>query len=734
MPPPPHQQHQQQDALLGAAGAGELVASAAGQALLENKELRFGRILFSDAVCTVLEAREAPAQEVIALIDELVDALADASADSLALRAAFFLGCSLLTGGSGAVPLAQQLDLLSTMSNAAFCNCLVHDSRTVLRSYRLLRSCALAVAASLDTPTCNRKSKTGDVPSLVLSTVQTIVSIPFAAQSSVAAATEETINVLMHRVFETALPSLRKVVASIFGECVAVAQPAVACQLLRHCAISFQCKQSGRSKALDTASVAAGELMVQLAGISRNCTAMCSIFLSPMLLSTFNCALPTASVKYCLQLVTMCAESGACPAQEAMSIMLAACSGQAFDAQTRAVAVRLAGSIASRAVGASEASRFINDMTCCIKERRWHAEAKTVRLEVLKSIALVASKTHDVLLASHSLTTRLARQLHLLLAEVLTYDPTDIEQFIVALCRTLSTLPAEQLSVVSLMVCLHPLQQHTEVQPDASHQILAVAASCLIEDSALTRKNWQVVASVSISERKAVRNFVCSLRKLHPLEVDEAIAIHPMRRFVQFIETDPDQPYENIHELQLLAECADDFAEATQSMLKSLCTYLQKPTATSDPASAACVLQILKVAIGRFPETRSQVMEIFNDERAISTFITCGLHAELLSIIWTTHNRRKNSLSLVASIIHVAESTQISLCPILELCGELALCFVSHDHFQQAAACKRLHLTSILFCSVTIRNILWKRLLQTSAKTWRQTTTSKVSKMTASIT
>ena len=82
IPPPPQaqaqaqqqqqQQQQQQDALLGAAGAGELDASAAGQALLENSKLRFGRIRFKDAVSTVLEARKAPTKEVVALIDELV--------------------------------------------------------------------------------------------------------------------------------------------------------------------------------------------------------------------------------------------------------------------------------------------------------------------------------------------------------------------------------------------------------------------------------------------------------------------------------------------------------------------------------------------------------------------------------------------------------------------------------------------------------------------------------------
>ncbi len=681
-------QHQQQDVLLGAAGAAELATSAAGQALLENHELRFGRILFKDAVSTVLEAREAPANKV-ALIDGLVEVLADASADSLQLRAAYFLGCSLLTSGGDGGTLAQQLDLLTAMSESAFV-CLRCDSRTVLRSYRLLRSSALAAAASLDSGTPKGKRReASDVRGLTLIAVENIVLMPFAAQSPCAAASEETISVLVQRAFEPALPSLRKVVVSIFGACIAAAQPAVAYWLLH--AVSLRWKQSGRSKTLDAASVAAGELIVQCAGISRQCTAMCSTIVSPMLASAFDSTLPTAAVRHCLQLVAMCTESGACLAQDAMSVMLAASSGKPFDAPTRAVAVRLAASIATGATGASEASRFINDMTCCMEERRWHAETKTVRLEVLKSVGQVASKMHDTLLASHSLTARLTRQLHMLLAEVLTYDTTDIEQFIVAVCRTLAALPAELLNVVSLMACLLPLQQHTEVQPDASHQILAAAASCLTTDSALARKNWQALASVSISERQAVRNFVWSLRKVHPMEVDEAVAVHPLRRFVHFIGTDSDQPYENIHELQLLAVCADAFAEATRSMLNSLCIYLQKSSVTSDPASAACALQIVKAAIRHFPDMRTQVMEIFNDEKAISTFITCGLHAELLSIIWTTHNRRKNSLNLIASIIHGAAETQTSLCPVLELCGELALCFVSPTTF-----CKRLLMGLIL--------------------------------------
>ena len=669
-----HETQQQQDLLLGAAGATGLNSSAAGKALLENREVRVGRLVFKDAVRTVIQICDVPTPEVAALIDGLNDALADASVDTLELRAAFFLGCSLLTGGGGT--LAQRLDLLTALS-AAFGTCLVRDSRTALRSYRLLRSAALAAAASLDSAQASRgkRNDTDDIPGSMLFAVQDVVSMPIAAQSPCAAACEETVGVLMQRALEPALPSLRKVVVSIFGACIAAGQPHVASRVLD--AVSLRWKQSGGSKALEAAAITAGDLILQCAGVSRDGTGMCSVFLGSMLTSVFDGTLPAAAVRHSLQLVAMCTSSGACLAQDAMSVMLAVSSGKPFDAQTRAVAVRLAGSIASRPA-ASQASRFIDQMTRLMEEQRWHTETKTVRLEVLKSVGLVASKVLGTPLASHSLTVRLARQLHFLLAEVLTYDPTDIEQFMVALCRTLTALPTEQVKVASLMTCMLPLQQHTEVQPDAVHQLLALAASCLTVDSTLSRHNWQALASVSVSERQALRSFVCGLRKLYPTEIDEAVAVRPIRRFVDFIETDSDQPYENIHELQLLAVCADAFAEATRDMLNPLCIYLQKSPVTNDSASTACVLQILKAAVRKFPETRARVMAIFNDETAISTFIKFGLHTELLSIIWTTHNRRKNSLNLVESVIlAAAEPMQTSLFPVLDLCGELALCFVS---------------------------------------------------------
>jgi hypothetical protein len=51
-----------------------------------------GRLVFKDAVRTVIQICDVPTPEVAALIDGLNDALADASVDTLALRAAFFLG------------------------------------------------------------------------------------------------------------------------------------------------------------------------------------------------------------------------------------------------------------------------------------------------------------------------------------------------------------------------------------------------------------------------------------------------------------------------------------------------------------------------------------------------------------------------------------------------------------------------------------------------------------------
>lgn len=674
----PRDETQQQDVLLGTAGVCGLASSAAGQAFVENCELRFATFSFKEAVRAVVEIRETAQQEVAALSDALIDALADVSTDSLKLRAAFFLSSSLLTSSGSS--LAQQLDLLSALT-AVFEHCLVRDSRTVLRTYRLLRSAALAAAASLDSVALKGKRKdASDVPALTLSLVHNIVFMPIATQSACAAAGDETINVLMQRAFEPALPSLRQVVVSVFGACTASSQPAAASQVLR--AISMRWEQPSASKAADAAAVAAGDLILQCAGISRECTAMCSVFLSPMLESVFNSALPMVTVRYCLQLVSTCADYGACSAEDAMSIMLAASYGKMFDAPTRAVAVRLAGSLGSAHIGAGQTCRFVDHMTRLMEQRQWHTETKTVRLEVLKSIQLVVSHVRDKQLISSSLISRLARQLHILLAEVLTYDPADAEQFMGRVCQALATLPSDQLNVASLMACMLPIQQHTEVQSEASHQLSAVAATCLVPDSVLSRKNWQVLAVSCLSQRQALRSFVCSLRKLHRPEVDAAMAIHPMHRFIKFIEEQPDVPYENLHELQLLAVCADSFAEITREMLGPLCIHLRTSSVSIDPASTACVLQILEANIRTSPETRTQVMEIFNDHNAVSTFIKCGLHKELLDIIWTTHNRRKNSLSLITSMIHAAaESTQESLCPVIDLCGELALYFVSTHNF-----------------------------------------------------
>ena len=66
-----HETQQQQDLLLGAAGATGLNSSAAGKALLENREVRVGRLVFKDAVRTVIQICDVPTPEVAALIDGL---------------------------------------------------------------------------------------------------------------------------------------------------------------------------------------------------------------------------------------------------------------------------------------------------------------------------------------------------------------------------------------------------------------------------------------------------------------------------------------------------------------------------------------------------------------------------------------------------------------------------------------------------------------------------------------
>ena len=66
-------------------------------------------------------------------------------------------------------------------------------------------------------------------------------------------------------------------------------------------------------------------------------------------------------------------------------------------------------------------------------------------------------------------------------------------------------------------------------------------------------------------------------------------------------------------------------------------------------------------------------MEIFNDDAVLSTFVSGGLHIELLDIVYTTHNRRKNGLGLLSLMVEQAEWKQVPLHHVLELLGSLAL-------------------------------------------------------------
>lgn len=680
-----------QDLLLGAAGPGSLEASAEGKALLESRELRLGRGLeFKDAVWAIARVREASPREVAALVDSLVDAMATSS-DSLSLRAAFFLACSLLGGGGGgggtAGSTAQRLELLAAMSTSGYQHCLAQDRRTALRSYRLLRSAALGAAASLDT--AGKRKEKGDAAATTLSLVQDVISIPLAAHGPCAGAGEETISVLMQRAFEPALASLRLVAVSVFGSCIAASQPKVAVQIM-HAISSRWGQPSGEKAQQDAGAVVASNLMLQCAGVSRGGAALCSVFLGSMLASAFDSSLPAMAVRNTLDTVAVCAEAGVCTAHDAMSVMLAVSRGRttsrSFDATTRAMSVRLAGALASGASGEEQKGRFLDQMTQIIECRLWHAETKTVRLQVLKSVEKVASTLISSERFPSSSTKRLARQVHGLLPEVLTYEPADVQQFMVAAARVLAALPTEFVDISSLLVCFLPLQ-HLEVQSDASNQLLSIAAACLTSDTVISRRNWQELAASCVSERKALCSFVSCLRKLHPEEVDEAVAARAMRHFLCYAKETRAaakqsqqrdslatcMPYDNLHELQLLAVCAETFVETTGKQLDLLCRHLWESAAVSDPASTACILQILQAAVQKCPDRRSQVMEIFNDDAVLSTFVSGGLHIELLDIVYTTHNRRKNGLGLLSLMVEQAEWKQVPLHHVLELLGSLAL-------------------------------------------------------------
>ena len=676
----------------------EFGASPEGRALLGDEALHFGRHSFAEAVAAAQQPEDTTPAARGALVESLADGL-KAAADGEPLRAAFFVSCHFLLNGGGPAQrgaAAQRLDLL-TGSREAFSRCLGTHRRSATRAYHLLRSAAFATIARLDTaaPKGKRDKAEGEVKAATQSVVQEVLALPFAAQSLCSDAVDETISVLMSQAFQPELACLRQLVVDICGATLGT-HPALAAQIVR-AASSHVIHRQGKGKD-DAVVTLSSKLVLQCAGASKECAAMVSVFLKPMVSSVFNAAAPAQAVRQLCDVVAACARAGSCQSKDALSVLLAASSPRLkhFDANTRARAVALAAAVSTSDESLSTPGRFLDKITGRIEQREWHAETKTVRLEYLKGLELVlrsilgndAGRTQWL---QDGCAQRLAAQMHTLLADVMTYEPAEMEQFLLAVLQLLGTLPPELIDISALLFCVVPVRSAEASTPregnsNASRALLTLAAACLTADSDVSLDNWKKLSS-QCAEAQACTSLIRGLQKLDPstaAKVREVVANRAMQNFIVYAEHTrlvagtgvAMEAYSHIQEMQLLACTSELFAELDKTTIDTLCAYLEcSGSGVCDPAATKCVLVILKAAVVKNPKYRDQVMDTFRVENVVATFIQSGLHIELLDLFYSSKNRRCNGINLAEMMIEEAQVTgsALALRRLFHLIGELAL-------------------------------------------------------------
>eukprot|EP01047_Picozoa_sp_COSAG01_P018808 COSAG01_NODE_1027_length_12036_cov_4.718857_9_plen_721_part_00 len=287
---------------------------------------------------------------------------------------------------------------------------------------------------------------------------------------------------------------------------------------------------------------------------------------------------------------------------------------------------------------------------------------------------------------------RVSGQVDAMLTEILSESfassTGDSNQYLLAIASLIDTFPCSCINVACILPIFQKCDvavsaaQHNNTSDHVKQAFVRLLSKCLLHstDAAHRATNWKVLAVGDC----AVSEVLQHLQALGPAEATQ-VQDHvrrPLDDFLSFIDkcAHPFEYYPAAEQLQLLARTGDLFAttslQCSEACFLQLCKFLQ--LATSQRRTDKAHVQLLKLVtsiVTHIVKHNSYYRDHVVQQvlaASVDDFIFCGLHIELLDLIWVLPNRRANAACLVCSMVDSADS--VSMDKLLSLLGKTVLC------------------------------------------------------------